>query len=539
MIMHGGYANQMPPRPGMGGPVTAEEAEAMHEMARQHIAHANTLSQVARMTPVMAPGFTPPLQQQFSPQQMFAQQMAVQQMVAQQMAAAHMRPQLAAQMVPPMAPPMQGSQQQLAAHLARLAVARQGPVGLPPTAPPNFPPAIEAQVSDGPEYRPDIDAAQQVREQVEYYFSDHNLASDTFMRDHIAANNGGWVDVVLINSFSRMMRLGRSVQDVRPCPPPEKHLQPLPENSPFSLLSTGTPTAPLLFQVAHALAPSRVLELDPSCRCVRIRGALPPSALALARRSPHTPEPAPPFAAAPAPASAPPIAAPFAAAPFAAAPFGATPFGAAPFTAAAAAAPPPPPMVIMPPPQQTMGMGEHQLQHQQQQHQQQQQQHHQHQQHQQQHQQHQQQPADAISYLEQQRQQLGQLEQQRQLLRSSGHMGHGPHGNNNNNGAGGMGGDPGGIHGNGLHRNGVHASGAQGVGTNTHVGPPRGPRGGRGPGGNVNAQGGAGNQRAPSQRPQRPSEEQRALFGLNLDKARHPYPYPLPPTPTPTRYPRP
>ena len=222
MIMHGGYANQMPPRPGMGGPVTAEEAEAMHEMARQHIAHANTLSQVARMTPVMAPGFAPPLQQQFSPQQMFAQQMAVQQMVAQQMAAAHMRPQLAAQMVPPMAPPMQGSQQQLAAHLARLAVARQGPVGLPPTAPPNFPPAIEAQVSDGPEYRPDIDAAQQVREQVEYYFSDHNLASDTFMRDHIAANNGGWVDVVLINSFSRMMRLGRSVQDVRPCPHPRK-----------------------------------------------------------------------------------------------------------------------------------------------------------------------------------------------------------------------------------------------------------------------------------------------------------------------------
>merc|ERR1719345_535717 len=202
-------------------------------------------------------------------------------MVAQQMAAAHMRPQLAAQMVPPMAPPMQGSTQQLAAHLARLAVARQGPVGLPPTAPPNFPPAVEAQVSDGPEYRPDIDAAQQVREQVEYYFSDHNLASDTFMRDHIAANNGGWVDVVLINSFSRMMRLGRSVQDV-----------------------------------AHALAPSRVLELDPSCRCVRIRGALPPSALALARRSPHTPgRPSPPRPRPP-PCPPPPCRSP----PFAAAP---------------------------------------------------------------------------------------------------------------------------------------------------------------------------------------------------------------------------
>ena len=242
MIMHGGYANQMPPpRPGMGGPVTAEEAEAMHEMARQHIAHANTLSQVARMTPGMAPGFAPPLQQQqqqFNPQQIFAQQMA-QQMLVQQMAAAHMRPQLAAQMVPPMAPPMQGSQQQLAEHLARLAVAQQGPVGLlPPTALPNFPPAMDgtsgrsegdwtsgrSEGSDGPEHRPGLDAAQQVREQVEYYFSDRNLTSDSFMRDHIAANDGGWVDVVLINSFSRMMRLGRSVQDVC-CPRPYSPLR--------------------------------------------------------------------------------------------------------------------------------------------------------------------------------------------------------------------------------------------------------------------------------------------------------------------------
>ena len=130
MMMHGGYSNQLPPRPGMvGGPVTAEEAEAMQEMARQHIAHAATLSQVAQMPPGMPGGFAAPLQPQFSPQQMFAQQMAVQQMVAQQMAAAHnMRPQLAAQlgppMAPPMAPPMQGSTQQLASHLARRALAR-------------------------------------------------------------------------------------------------------------------------------------------------------------------------------------------------------------------------------------------------------------------------------------------------------------------------------------------------------------------------------------------------------------------------------
>ena len=236
MMMHGGYSNQLPPRPGMvGGPVTAEEAEAMQEMARQHSAHAATLSQVAQMPPGMPGGFAAPLQPQFSPQQMFAQQMAVQQMVAQQMAAAHnMRPQLAAQlgppMAPPMAPPMQGSTQQLASHLARLALARQGPVGLPPTAPPSFPPAIEAQGSQGsqasdggPEHKPDLDPAQQVREQVEYYFSEHNLANDSFMRDHIAANAGGWVDIILINSFSRMMRLGRSVQDVRfpaPSPPP-------------------------------------------------------------------------------------------------------------------------------------------------------------------------------------------------------------------------------------------------------------------------------------------------------------------------------
>lgn len=81
--------------------------------------------------------------------------------------------------------------------------------------------------------------------------------------------------------------------------------------------------------------------------------------------------------------------------------------------------------------------------------------------------------------------------------------------------------DPGGFIGNGVHRNGVHASAAQGVSNHTHVGAPRGPRGGRGPAGtnNGNAHGG-GNQRTPFQRPQRPSEEQRALFGLDLDKVR-------------------
>ena len=119
-------------------------------------------------------------------------------------------------------------------------------------------------------------------------------------------------------------------------------------------------------------------------------------------------------------------------------------------------------------------------------------------------------------------------------------MVHGLHGGGGGGGGNGGGNgamaDPGGMRVNGMRTSG----GAQGAGTHTHVGAPRGPRGGGGPGGNGHTQGG-GNQRAPSQRPQRPSEEQRALFGLNLDKVHsHPNPNPNPspsPNPNPNKNP--
>ena len=224
MILHGRHPTQ--PRSGMNGPMTAEEAKALHEMARQHIVHANALAHAAYMSPGIATGFGPTLQQVGLPlhPQMVAQQMMMHQMVAQQMAAAQMQPrQLAPPMELSMVPP-QGSPQQIAAHLSRLSLAQQGPVGLPTTAPSTFLPTNTAQGFPANGLDKDADgygggsggsSAQQVCQQGEYYFSNHNLASDSFMRDHIAANPGGWVDVVLINSFSRMMRLGLSVQDVR------------------------------------------------------------------------------------------------------------------------------------------------------------------------------------------------------------------------------------------------------------------------------------------------------------------------------------
>ena len=109
-----------------------------------------------------------------------------------------------------------------------------------------------------------------------------------------------------------------------------------------------------------------------------------------------------------------------------------------------------------------------------------------------------QQPADAISYLE----------QQRQLLRSSGHMALATN-------AGGA--APPRSPSLAMYPNCARPSGAH-----MHAGAPRGARAGRGPGGG----GGGGNQR--TQRAQRPSEEQRALFGLNLEKVRSGYPNPNP-----------
>ena len=53
-----------------------------------------------------------------------------------------------------------------------------------------------------------------IRKQVEYYFSDANLARDGFLRDKIAAENGGWVGLSFINSFNRMQRMRMSADEV-------------------------------------------------------------------------------------------------------------------------------------------------------------------------------------------------------------------------------------------------------------------------------------------------------------------------------------
>ena len=55
--------------------------------------------------------------------------------------------------------------------------------------------------------------------QVEYYFSSQNLAGDHFMRDQINADPGGWVELVLINSFHRMKRMGKPLNEARRASP--------------------------------------------------------------------------------------------------------------------------------------------------------------------------------------------------------------------------------------------------------------------------------------------------------------------------------
>ena len=56
------------------------------------------------------------------------------------------------------------------------------------------------------------DKAAAVYAQVEYYFSEANLAGDAFLRKEIAADAGGFVKLSLINSFNRMQRMHLSLE---------------------------------------------------------------------------------------------------------------------------------------------------------------------------------------------------------------------------------------------------------------------------------------------------------------------------------------
>ena len=51
------------------------------------------------------------------------------------------------------------------------------------------------------------DKAASVLKQVQYYFSDENLAGDSFMREKIAADPEGWVPLSVVLNFNRMARM--------------------------------------------------------------------------------------------------------------------------------------------------------------------------------------------------------------------------------------------------------------------------------------------------------------------------------------------
>ena len=51
------------------------------------------------------------------------------------------------------------------------------------------------------------DAAQKIREQLEYYFSDANLARDKFMREQLKASKDGAVALDVLFKFKRLAAL--------------------------------------------------------------------------------------------------------------------------------------------------------------------------------------------------------------------------------------------------------------------------------------------------------------------------------------------
>mmetsp|Transcript_13772 Transcript_13772/g.34952 ORF Transcript_13772/g.34952 Transcript_13772/m.34952 type:complete len:447 (-) Transcript_13772:81-1421(-) len=70
---------------------------------------------------------------------------------------------------------------------------------------------IRKPVVPGAKSPPDI---QYIKEQVEYYLSDKNLAFDKFFHDKISANDQGWLDIDLILSCSKMKAFGAAKRDV-------------------------------------------------------------------------------------------------------------------------------------------------------------------------------------------------------------------------------------------------------------------------------------------------------------------------------------
>jgi len=54
-----------------------------------------------------------------------------------------------------------------------------------------------------------------VRKQVEFYFSDSNYPKDKFLRSQAAQNDGGWVSISIIATFTRMKKISEDVELIK------------------------------------------------------------------------------------------------------------------------------------------------------------------------------------------------------------------------------------------------------------------------------------------------------------------------------------
>lgn len=54
-----------------------------------------------------------------------------------------------------------------------------------------------------------------VRKQVEFYFSDSNYPKDKFLRSQAAQNDGGWVPINIISTFTRMKKISEDIELIK------------------------------------------------------------------------------------------------------------------------------------------------------------------------------------------------------------------------------------------------------------------------------------------------------------------------------------
>lgn len=73
----------------------------------------------------------------------------------------------------------------------------------------NDPTSIRGQQYEG--WQSDIDLAQKIITQVEYYFSDENLVKDSFLMQRISRDKRGYVDLKLIATFKKMKKLTQDI----------------------------------------------------------------------------------------------------------------------------------------------------------------------------------------------------------------------------------------------------------------------------------------------------------------------------------------